>query len=176
MTLGAMTMPADFPYQDVFQRGAPSHDRFDDFSIKHPPMDPGKWAKIFSPFDALRGFREAVTRKEAVYTERVELCDRELEWLDQRLRMLRTLTRNHRMAVKNKVRVCITYFVPCFDTESVSYGRKGSYETASGVVLKVDERNRVVYVGGAAIPMDDILRIESDDPRLYDAGLECEGS
>ena len=30
----------------------------DDFWCRHPPMDPGKRAKIFAPFSALRGFDE----------------------------------------------------------------------------------------------------------------------
>ena len=58
--IGEMNMPAGFRYKDVFEKGKPQHDRFDSFSIRHPRMDVGKRAKIFAPFDALKGFDEAV--------------------------------------------------------------------------------------------------------------------
>ena len=69
MTPGAMTMPADFKYRAAALRGRPRHDRYDDFSVKHPPMSPARWAKIFAPFDALKGFDEAIAAKAAVYAE-----------------------------------------------------------------------------------------------------------
>ena len=43
-------------YRKVYERGKPKHSPFDDFSIKHPAMDLSRRAKIFSPFDALKGF------------------------------------------------------------------------------------------------------------------------
>ncbi|SFG70466.1 MULTISPECIES: hypothetical protein [unclassified Oribacterium] len=45
-----------FRYQSVYDKGKPIHNPTDSFSIKHPSMDLGKRAKIFNPFDALRGF------------------------------------------------------------------------------------------------------------------------
>ena len=64
--IGVMAMPADFRYRDVFLKGKPQHDRYDLFRIKHPRMATGRRAKIFSPFDALKGFSEAV--KESMKT------------------------------------------------------------------------------------------------------------
>lgn len=61
---GAMNMPAAFPYREVFFRGKPRHDRDDAFRIRHPQMDPGRRAKIFAPFDALKGFDEAIAETE----------------------------------------------------------------------------------------------------------------
>ncbi|MBR5179233.1 MAG: hypothetical protein IKW90_10605 [Lachnospiraceae bacterium] len=49
-----------FKYKDTFEAQRPAHERFDSFSIKHPAMDLGKRAKIFSPFDALKGFKDAI--------------------------------------------------------------------------------------------------------------------
>ena len=69
MTLGDMAMPADFRYRAVFLRGKPQHEKTDAFSIRHPPMPAGHWAKIFSPFDALKGFQEALAAKEAQSTQ-----------------------------------------------------------------------------------------------------------
>lgn len=62
--LGHMDMPADFPYRDVLAKGRPRHDRLDSFRIRHPQMDPGRRAKLFAPFDALRGFSEAIRKAE----------------------------------------------------------------------------------------------------------------
>ena len=74
-SIGVMAMPADFRYRDVFLKGKPQHDRFDLFRIRHPSMDVGRRAKIFSPFDALKGFNEAIASKDVLYRERVELSD-----------------------------------------------------------------------------------------------------
>ena len=65
--LGHMEMPPDFPYREVLQKGKPQHDRLDPFRIRHPRMDPGRRAKIFAPFDALKGFDDVIreTRRKA---------------------------------------------------------------------------------------------------------------
>ena len=54
-------IPENFKYRDVFLKGKPCHDKHSTFYAKHPPMPPSRWAKIFSPFDALRGFSDAIT-------------------------------------------------------------------------------------------------------------------
>ncbi len=51
-------------YRKVYERGKPKHAPFDDFSIKHPAMDLSRRAKIFSPFDALKGFNEEIASTE----------------------------------------------------------------------------------------------------------------
>lgn len=68
---GNMLMPADFPYKEVFRRGRPQHERFDDFGLRHPRMAPGRRAKIFLPFDALWGFGEAIALQAALSEEAV---------------------------------------------------------------------------------------------------------
>ena len=60
--LGRMDMPEDFPYREVLQKGRPRHGRLDPFRIRHPQMDTGRRAKIFAPFDALKGFDEAIQK------------------------------------------------------------------------------------------------------------------
>ena len=71
--IGMMTMPAGFKYREVFLKGKPRHDRMDAFRIRHPKMDVGKRAKIFAPFDALRGFDFAIMCKNELYTDKVSL-------------------------------------------------------------------------------------------------------
>ena len=68
-------MPANFKYTDVLRRGRPRHEKWDSFSLRHPPMSAAHWAKIFSPFDALDGFDERIAEKEVLYESRIELCD-----------------------------------------------------------------------------------------------------
>ena len=58
--IGYIEMPPDFKYKAVYLKGRPKHNKNDEFWIKHPPMSVSKWAKIFSPFDALRGFGDAI--------------------------------------------------------------------------------------------------------------------
>ena len=57
-------LPSDFKYTEAFIKGRPRHDKNDLFSLKHPSMDLGRRAKIFSPFDALKGFGEAISETE----------------------------------------------------------------------------------------------------------------
>ncbi len=42
-------------FEKLMAAGRPEHDG-DAFSLRHPRMDRAKRAKIFQPFDALRGF------------------------------------------------------------------------------------------------------------------------
>jgi len=62
---GIMQMPADFKYREVCLRGKPGHAWNEPFALKHPAMDCERRAKIFSPFDALKGFSEML----AVHTD-----------------------------------------------------------------------------------------------------------
>ena len=55
---------SDFKYKDIYEAGRPKHEKYDSFSLKHPSMELGKRAKIFSPFDALKGLKEALDEKE----------------------------------------------------------------------------------------------------------------
>ena len=54
--LGYMPEPKYFKYKEVYEHGKPKHEPFDAFRMKHPSMPLQKRAKIFAPFDALRGF------------------------------------------------------------------------------------------------------------------------
>ena len=58
--IGYMPMPADFRHRELFYAGRPVHRKYDDFWYRHPTMSLSRRAKIFAPFDALRGFSDAV--------------------------------------------------------------------------------------------------------------------
>ena len=84
--IGITQMPSDFRYREVIAKGKPEHGRFDDFRIRHPKMATGRRAKIFSPFDALKGFNEAVASKNVIYTERKILSEEEQKKLTESFR------------------------------------------------------------------------------------------
>ena len=52
-------------YLKVLQKGRPTHEKDDSFSVKHPPMPLSRRAKIFLPLDALKGFDEELRQKDA---------------------------------------------------------------------------------------------------------------
>ena len=58
--IGYMPMPEGFKYADLAKAGRPKHEKFDDFWLRHPPMDLNRRAKIFAPFTPLEGFNERI--------------------------------------------------------------------------------------------------------------------
>ena len=179
-TVGLMAMPVNFRYRDVFLKGKPRHDRYDSFRIRHPEMPPAKRAKLFAPFDALRGFDFAILMKNEIYTDRVIMSPEDREELDRRLSILHNLTFNSRIARAKRPQVAVTYYEPCSDVNSETYGSQGQYKTITGICRNVDaEIAKTILVGVARaprpqapraprteidemrIPMEDILKIES---------------
>ncbi|MBR5762935.1 MAG: hypothetical protein IKX87_13025 [Lachnospiraceae bacterium] len=63
------SLPSSFKYSKVYEKGKPKHDKDDPFSFKHPSMDCSKRAKIFNPFDALKGFDEELSKSEQTVTD-----------------------------------------------------------------------------------------------------------
>ncbi|MBO4883359.1 MAG: hypothetical protein J5570_07635 [Lachnospiraceae bacterium] len=57
-------IPPSFRYRDVYIKGKPKHDVNDIFRVRHPAMDLSRRAKIFSPFDALKGFGDELSKAE----------------------------------------------------------------------------------------------------------------
>lgn len=173
--IGDMEMPADFPHKAVFQRGRPRHEKFDDFWRKHPTMDPAHRAKLFAPFDALRGFDFAVHKKEIAYYNKIVPGEDELCELSRRLSILHACTKTARMARENHVHARVTYFIPCSDEDNFAYGLKGRYETVQGVVAFVDEHAGMLGIGAQKIALSDILAIDAENG-LFDIDPESEVS
>ena len=174
--IGVMTMPANFRYGDVFLKGKPRHDICDPFRIRHPVMDTRHRAKIFSPFDALKGFGDAVAAKDVLYEDRPELAPEDSAELRRRLTILHNLTYNNRMARANRIEISVTYFESCQDEDHGAFGRQGSYRTVTGICNNVDtEIEQTITIDRIKIPLDDVLKIEAagdvfekdwDDPWL----------
>ena len=131
----------------------------------------GKWRKATSAEAIIdRGFDQAVLSKDVLYTDRIQLDEEEMEELNRRLRILRDLTANGRLAQRNRPVCAITYFVPCADKNNSAYGYRGQYKTLTDIVWNIDPVRRTVLVGKTQIPMRFILSIESNS--LFDNGWE----
>ncbi len=159
-------VPPQFPYLHVLIRGRPHH-VMDEFAFRHPPMERGKRAKIFSAFDALDGYGETIDGKNTVYTDRITPDESEKEELNRRLTILHQLTCNTRLAKANRVAVTVRYYVPCTDEYSFSRGIRGQYADIKGIVRKVDMENRIAVVGQSAISFDDMLSVAAENESVF---------
>ena len=158
--LGYMPAPADFKYADVLAAGRPVHKQRDVFAVKHPAMSLGKRAKIFSPFDALKGFTEAVEAKDELYVEHIELSEDECAELDNIIADLQDLVCNGNTARENNIAVTVTHFVPCVDEHNDAYGYRGQYVETTGVVSCIDPVvKRTITVDGKQIRFENIAKI-----------------
>ncbi len=153
--------PQDFEYIEVVKAGRPTHEKYDSFYLKHPPMELTKRAKIFSPFDALKGFDEEVASKDVIYVDKKELNEDETRKLNITLNSLHKFTANSRLAGENNITADVTYFVPCDDIDNDAYMIKGSYETVTGIVRNIDPViNKSIAIDDMRIPLSDVVRIE----------------
>lgn len=168
MQIGKKAMPKDFKYKDVFLRGMPEHTGSDSFTARHPPMPASRWAKIFSPFDALKGFDEAIADKEKPPVRRREPGEDEQEELNWTLSRLKELVPDRRTAKENKILVSITHF------EEEEPGC-GEYIETAGTVLCVDEiYHRIELEDNVVINFKDIheLRILHENDPISGDGPE----
>jgi hypothetical protein len=114
--------------------------RPDQFAYGHPRMPRADRAKIFIPFDALRGYREALreTERHVEMMRQPELSDdlkAELDWQIGQL--------------QPGALVCITYF------------DDGTFVQARGPFRTYDNLARTLSVGDARIALDRIRNIET---------------
>lgn len=157
--IGYMPMPADFKYRSVFLHGKTQHAPEDPFRIRHPVMPCSRRAKLFSPFDALRGFDAAIWSKEVLYEDKKQLDESAQEILNRKLELLHKLTYNSREGRKNRPAATVTYFSPCTDSSSFAYQSQGQYLSVTGIVHKVD------FVLSRTITLDELIIDLSD---IYD--------
>ena len=118
-------------------------------------------AKIFSPFDALAGFDEAIAAKDVLYEPKRVLSEGEMEELNRKLSYLHSLTYNGTAARSNRPEVTVTYFVPCRDKNNEWYECGGRYKEYTGVVRNVDftVECAIVFEDGYDIAFADIVQI-----------------
>ena len=130
-------------YADIINRERPPS--------THPKMDLGNRAKLFSSFDALRGFDLALLTKQAErqLTVRRELLDDAQEELERKLHMLQA-----------GMKVSITYFRM---EKMIGDMEVGTYITETGVVEEVDTQENAIVLRTAFIPISDIAELNRDE-------------
>lgn len=94
-------------------------------------------AKQFLPFDALKGFREALKQKEKIIENRKEICDFKIDEINEKLKMLKK-----DMLVK------------------ISYYYNFEYIELVGKIKKIDNIYKKIYLLDSIISLDDIVYIE----------------
>lgn len=93
-------------------------------------------AKIFMPFDALNGFREALREVERVYEEKKELSSDIFEELNEKINSLNIN-----------------------DIATIEHYYDEIYIKTTGIVKKIDKFKKLIYIDNSVISFDDIIQI-----------------
>lgn len=101
-----------------------------------PKMSREDRAKQFMPFAALKGYPEALAKKEKVVVPKAEITEEYAQMLDQKLRLV----------AKNDI-ITVVYFC------------NGEYLKKTGMVSRIDKTARVLKVVNTKILFDDIYDI-----------------
>ena len=94
-------------------------------------------AKIFMPFDALKGFKEALKEKEKIVVEKIILSEEEKDKIIYKLDQL-----------KKGMMIKIVYY--CND----------QYLEFKGILAKINPINKTITIVKEVIKVEDILSIE----------------
>ena len=115
-------------------------DRLEDIKVgNRPKMSREDRAKQFMPFAALKGYPEALQKKEKIVVPKVEVSEEYAEVLDRKLRNVK----------KN-------------DIITVIYYSNHEYLKKTGMVSRIDETSRVLKIVNTKINFDDIYDIISE--------------
>lgn len=112
-----------------------------------PKMSREERAKQFMPFAALKGYPEALKRREKIVVPKRELSEEYQEELDRKLRQVK----------KNDI-ITVVYFC------------QGDYVRQTGMVSRIDETARVLKVVNTKIYFDEIMDLEYDGIDMGDIG------
>lgn len=97
-------------------------------------------AKQFMPFAALKGYPEALKKKEKIIVPKAEFSEEYKENLDQKLRQVK----------KN-------------DMITAVYYHKGEYLKVEGMVSRIDDTSRILKIVNTRISFDDLYDISGDN-------------
>ena len=149
------------PYAAILSEQRPQH-QWDEFSIKHPKMSRAGRAKIFMPYDALKGYKEAVHEKEKLYESKRQLSGEETERINTRLACLISACASRKSTGQPLPSVSIRYFteVPLSDEDILlgadPYVVRGQYQEVSGPVRKISPYESFVMIGDSKVRFEDI--------------------
>ncbi|MGN0483120.1 MAG: YolD-like family protein [Lachnospiraceae bacterium] len=107
---------------------------------KRPKMERAMRAKQFMPFAALKGYSQALAKKEKIVVEKIELSEERAEVLDRKMHKIK----------KNQI-VTVIYFF------------KGEYLKYTGMVSNIDPAGRTLKIVQNVIPFDDIYEISIEE-------------
>ncbi len=102
-------------------------------------MDRRNRAKQFMPFDALKGFREAVAEKERIIVPKRDLSEEQKQELNWKLRQIRKE-----------------------DIITVEYFQNREYVQVTGMVTRIDEASRTLEIVNTRIAFVDISDLKCD--------------
>lgn len=102
-------------------------------------MDRRSRAKQFMPFDALKGFREAVAEKERIIVPKRDLSEEQKEELDWKLRQIQKK-----------------------DIITVEYFQNREYVQVTGMVTRIDTASRTLEIVNTKIAFADISDLKCD--------------
>ena len=105
-------------------------------SDKRPKMTISNRAKQFAPFDALKGFREALKEKEKIKIDKKELSE-------DRAKEINDLLKN----MKEGMLTTLVYYLD------------GEYIQLTGIVLKIEKQKRYLQIAERIIHFDVIYDI-----------------
>ncbi len=94
-------------------------------------------AKQFMPFAALKGYEDALRKKEKVTVPKAQLCPERQEELD---RILRQIQRN--------------------DMVTAVYFQEGEYVKLTGMVSRIDGTARILKIVDTKIDFEDLYEVE----------------
>lgn len=115
---------------------------------KYPPMDRKMRAAQFAPFDALTGYREAVSEAGRMTERRMEISEDQKYILDEKLKMLA-----EKQSEGERADISITFF------EKDPRKEGGKYRTVCGEMKKIDRMDNVMIIEDG----EDIYRIPAED-------------
>ena len=101
-------------------------------------------AKQFMPFAALKGYPEALRKKEKIIVPKMELSEEYKEELDRKLKQVQ----------KN-------------DMITVVYYEKNEYLKKTGMVSRIDETARVLKIVNTKIPFESIFEISGEKMKEF---------
>lgn len=102
-------------------------------------MSPADRAKQFMPFAALKGYEEALRKREKIVVEEPHLSEEMKAELDRKMQQIQ---RN--------------------DIVTVVYFKDGEYLEITGMVTRLDIDARILKVVNTKIPFRDIYKLESE--------------
>lgn len=107
--------------------------------VCRPKMTREDRAKQFMPFAALKGYPEALAKKEKIVVPKAEVSEEYAQMLDQKLRR-----------------------VDKYDMITVIYFCNGEYLKKTGIVSRIDKTARVLKIVNTKILFDDIFDISGE--------------